>query len=116
MLYIGSFGFQNVIIEHVDVSEGIDKLLKRYRKLVEMAHYTVFFKKHGENKAHTEPQQVLSELREGDVLLVHEISCCVQSSEKLLNIFANLSQGERGLTLQRQRESGLLRKEGKSKG
>ncbi|MEK4404009.1 recombinase family protein [Sporosarcina sp. FSL K6-6792] len=146
MIYIGSFGFPNVILEYVDVSEGDDKLLKRYRK--RMAHCDCINRKHS-NTARPELQQILSELQEVDVVLRHEISCLSHSvkdlltmsiKEKgaslkslneswldassenpvnkfLLNVFGDLAQLERGLTLQCQREGiEISKKEGKFKG
>ncbi len=139
-------GFQYVIIEHVEVSEGDDKLLERYRK--RMAHCDCINRKHS-NTARPELQQILSELQEVDVVLRHEISCLSHSvkdlptksikekgasqkslneswldssnenpmNEFLLNDFGSLAQLQRGLTLQRQREGiEIVKNEGKFEG
>ena len=69
------------------------------------------YRKRGKNTACPELQQMLSELQEDDVVLVHEIKSLNESwfdtssenpmNEFLLNIFGSLAQLERGLTLQR---------------
>lgn len=100
MRYIGSTGFEYVIIERIDESEGNDQVLHTM-----MAYCTSFTSKNGENIDRPKLQRMLSELQVCDVEIVQEISLVFRSVKELLTTVESIK--EIGASLKSQNESWL---------